>query len=81
MFVKGFVKNPVSLVRLQREIRTLLNLSQNQIPHPVTMMTFSTTQDMMTNLMTVSKVDIQHGIAAHLRTFQNNIRSITEALI
>ena len=54
----------------------------------MTTMTFSTTQDrtkpqkaMITNLMTVSKVDIQHGITAHLRTFQNNTRSMMEALI
>ena len=31
MFVKGLVKNPMSLSRFQREIRTLLNLFQTQI--------------------------------------------------
>ena len=88
MFVKGFVKNPMSLARFQREIRTLLNLFQTQIQYSVTTMTFSTTQDRMkfqkamrTNLMTVLRVDIQHGIAAHLRTFQNNTRSIMGAII
>ena len=86
MSVKGSVKNPMSLSRFQREIRTLLNLFQTQIRYLVMTMTFSTTQDMTKpqkitrpNLLTVLRVDIQHGIATHLSTFQNNTISIMEA--